>query len=161
MVIYHRRVQGVTTQLYNRATWRALTGRRCMTTKLEGYAVCHIQASKISSVKSRLCLSVCFSLSKSVKYHKAAAVWGDSLFSVGGGGRKTHIWTYLWLVRFLFSTANWARGICKNINQSHRTCAACVSLIELSHQWGKFNVKPCVCCCYSLWLSINPNPCIS
>lgn len=157
MVIYHRRVQGVTTQLYNHATWRALTGRWCMTTKLEGYTVCHIQARKISSVKSRLCLSVCFSLSKSVKYHKAAGVWGDLFFLFGGGGRKTHIWTYLWLVRFLFSTANWACRICKNINQSDITWAACVSLIELSHQWGKFNVKPSTYCSAVLRLTLTFN----
>lgn len=93
MVIYHWRVQGVTTQLYNHPTWRALTGRRCMTTKLEGYTVCHIQACKISSLKSRLCLSVCASLSKSVKYLKAAAAQFLSLlfffFFFGGRERLT------------------------------------------------------------------------
>lgn len=43
MVLYHRRVQGVTTQLYNHATWRAPTGRQRMTAELEGYAVCHLE----------------------------------------------------------------------------------------------------------------------
>ncbi len=153
MVIYHRRVQGVTTQLYNHATWRALTGRRCMTTKLEGYTACHIQAGKISSLRSRLCRSVCFSLSKSVKYHTAVAVWGYFFL----GNIKTHIWTYLRLVRFLYGTANWACRICKNINQSDITWAACVSLIELSHQWGKFNVKPYTYCSAVQQLTVTFN----
>lgn len=63
-----------------------------MTTKLEGYTVCHIQACKISSLKSRLCLSVCASLSKSVKYLKAAAAQFLSLlffFFFGGRERLT------------------------------------------------------------------------
>lgn len=158
MVIYHRRVQGVTTQLYNHATWRALSGRRCMTTKLEGYTVCHIQAGKISSLKSRLCLSGCFSLSKSVKYHTAAAVWGDFFFFfLGGESIKTYIWTYLWLVRFLFGAEYWACRICKNINQSDITRVACVSLIELIHQWEKFNANPYTHCSAVQQLSVTFN----
>ena len=41
MVLYHPRVQGVTTQLYNHTRCRAATGRRRMTEELEGCAVCH------------------------------------------------------------------------------------------------------------------------
>lgn len=145
MVIYHWRVQGVTTQLYNHPTWRALTGRRCMTTKLEGYTVCHIQARKISSLKSRLCLSVCASLSKSVKYLKAAAAQFLSLlfFFFFWREGETHIWTDLWLGRLLFGLASWACGICWNINESEMKWDACVFLKNANYQWGKFHEKPC------------------
>lgn len=59
-VLYHPWVQGVTTQLYNQATWRALPGHRRTTEALEGCAVCHMKdkLSEESAVPQHLLLPV-------------------------------------------------------------------------------------------------------
>lgn len=60
MLLYHPRVQGVTTQLYNHATWRTPPGRWRMTEEPEGCAVCHIKdkLNEESSVPQHLLLPV-------------------------------------------------------------------------------------------------------